>query len=107
METRGSFGKALRLARARKSLSQEDFSIVSSRTYVSMLEREKTSPTLEKLEALCQLLDIHPATLVALSYLMGSKQPKAAADKLSKQISEELKELESLRKLLNKNGIYL
>ncbi|MEI1199550.1 helix-turn-helix transcriptional regulator, partial [Pseudomonas aeruginosa] len=53
MEVRDSFGKALRLVRQRRGLAQEDFSLVSSRTFVSMLERGATSPTLEKLDSLC------------------------------------------------------
>ncbi|MDC3822933.1 helix-turn-helix transcriptional regulator [Pseudomonas aeruginosa] len=65
MEVRDSFGKALRLVRQRRGLTQEDFSLVSSRTFVSMLERGTTSPTLEKLDSLCTVLDIHPVTLLA------------------------------------------
>lgn len=63
MEVRDSFGKALRLVRQRRGLAQEDFSLVSSRTFVSMLERGATSPTLEKLDSLCTVLDTHPVTL--------------------------------------------
>ena len=43
MEVRDSFGKALRFVRHRRGLAQEDFSLVSSRTFVSMLERGATS----------------------------------------------------------------
>lgn len=49
-------------------MTQEDFSITSSRTYVSMLERGVRSPTLSKIGELAETLGIHPLTLVALAY---------------------------------------
>ena len=62
------FGMALRLARKARSKTQEDFSITSSRTYVSMLERGERSPTLAKINELSETLEIHPLTLLALAY---------------------------------------
>lgn len=54
--------------RAVRGLSQEQFDVVSGRTYLSALERGLKIPTLGKIEALAQVLEIHPATLVALCY---------------------------------------
>ncbi|HGO9799687.1 helix-turn-helix domain-containing protein [Pseudomonas aeruginosa] len=93
METRERFGKALRLARLRKNLPQEAFAVVSSRTFVSMLERGKTSPTIEKLEELCSVLDVHPATLVALTYLPDGQDKERSAKELLQLITRELHQL--------------
>lgn len=92
MEVRNSFSKALRLVRHRQGLTQEDFSMVSSRTYVSMLERAATSPTLEKLDDLCKVLDVHPVTLLAITYLLGAEAP-ADRELLLKRVGNELQSL--------------
>jgi len=69
MELKEAFGASLRHVRHQKGLTQEDFSIVSSRTNVSLLERGATNPTLEKLEELCQVLDVHPVSLLSACYM--------------------------------------
>jgi len=63
-----SFPDAIRLIRQARGLSQEAFSDVSSRTYLSSLERGLKSPTLKKMEELCSVLDIHPLTLFFVLY---------------------------------------
>jgi transcriptional regulator with XRE-family HTH domain len=63
-----NIASALKVARTAKELTQEDFALVSSRTYLSTLERGMKSPTLNKLEDLAQVLEIHPLTLMALAY---------------------------------------
>lgn len=65
-----SFGKALKKARVAKKLTQEDFSDVSSRTYMSSLERGIKSPTIEKLDSLAKQMKFHPVTLLTLTYLI-------------------------------------
>jgi transcriptional regulator with XRE-family HTH domain len=50
---RYSLAKALKTVRKARGLSQEAFSDVSSRTYMSTLERDLKSPTLSKLAELC------------------------------------------------------
>lgn len=69
MEPKQAFGQALKALRASKHLTQEDFSQVSSRTYLSTLERGLKSPTLEKVGSLAAVLDVHPMTLLAYTYL--------------------------------------
>ncbi len=59
---------ALKAARAARGLTQEDFGLVSSRTYLSTLERGIQSPTLAKIEQLAQTLKVHPLTLLTLAY---------------------------------------
>ncbi len=69
MKTKLAFGKSLKKLRTAKGMTQEDFSIVSSRTYISMLERGQKSPTLEKIETLAKELQVHPLSLLCLTYL--------------------------------------
>lgn len=87
MDIKQSFGKALRIARKSKSLSQEDFSDTSSRTYLSSLERGLKSPTLEKIDGLAGKMGIHPMTLLTLTYL--AKDGDADLSNLLKLIEDE------------------
>ena len=68
-------------------MSQEAFSDVSSRTYMSTLERNLKSPTLHKLTELCEVMEIHPLTLLTLAYV-GDNTRKA--DQLLAQVRQEL-----------------
>ena len=69
METKIAFGLALKKIRKDKGLTQEDFGDVSSRTYLSTLERGMKSITLEKLNSLAQVLGVHPLSLLLLTYM--------------------------------------
>lgn len=82
------FGNALRRARAATSKTQEDFDGVSSRTYVSTLERNGKSPTLQKVDSLAQVLELHPLTLLTLAYCDSDKA--GSLEKLQAQIQREL-----------------
>ena len=68
-------------------MSQEAFSDVSSRTYMSTLERDLKSPTLNKLAELCEVMEIHPLTLLMLAYAGDSTRK---ADELLAQVRQEL-----------------
>lgn len=57
-----------------RGLSQEAFSEVSSRTYMSLLERDLKSPTLNKLAELCEVMNVHPLTLLTLAHAVDSTQ---------------------------------
>lgn len=92
MDSRQGFGKSLKIIRAAKGLTQEDFSSVSSRTYLSTLERGLKSPTLDKIEDLCETLAVHPLSLLVLTYL--NTQKKMKLDSLLKKIEIEVKELQ-------------
>lgn len=87
MTAKYSFATALKTVRKARGLSQEAFSDVSSRTYMSTLERDLKSPTLKKLEELCEVLEVHPLTLLTLAYAEGSAQQ---ADQLLTQVRQEL-----------------
>lgn len=49
-------------------IPQEAFDTVSSRTYVSILERGVNVPTLTKIDALVRVLGLHPLTVLTLAY---------------------------------------
>lgn len=81
------FGAGLQLARKSRGLTQEDFSIVSSRTYLSSLERGMKSPTISKLEELASVIGVHPLSLLALAYHPSTEQDCL---ELCEQITTEL-----------------
>jgi transcriptional regulator with XRE-family HTH domain len=70
MDMRQAFGRALKARRLKRQLTQEDFSDVSSRTYLSTLERGMKCPTLDKVVELASVLGVHPLTLIAESFLV-------------------------------------
>jgi transcriptional regulator with XRE-family HTH domain len=88
MEGKQAFGEALRRARKRRKISQEEFSETSSRTYLSTLERGLKSPTLEKIEAISSVLELHPLALLASYYLI--KDPSSSPADLLNLINAEL-----------------
>lgn len=61
---------ALKARRLDWGLTQEDFSDMSSRTYLSTLERGQKCPTLEKVVELASVLQIPSLTLIAESFLV-------------------------------------
>ncbi|MBU2122938.1 MAG: helix-turn-helix domain-containing protein [Gammaproteobacteria bacterium] len=82
---------ALKAARAARGLTQEDFGVVSSRTYLSTLERGIQSPTLAKIEQLAQTLKVHPLTLLTMAYA-ESATPEDV-QKIQSLVSREVSEL--------------
>lgn len=85
--TENSLGKALKAIRKARGLSQEAFSGVSSRTYLSSLERGVKNPTLYKINELCQVMQVHPLTLLALAYADGEV---TELDKVLEQVRQEV-----------------
>ena len=87
MKAKSSLPTALKTIRKARGLSQEAFSDVSSRTYLSSLERGLKSPTMSKLDELCEVMGVHPLTLLTLAYAGdgGSK-----TDGLLTQVKREL-----------------
>ncbi|HBT2927564.1 TPA: helix-turn-helix transcriptional regulator [Klebsiella pneumoniae] len=86
MAAKHSLAAAIRTVRKARGLSQEAFSDVSSRTYMSTLERDLKSPTLHKLTELCEVMEVHPLTLLTLAYA-GDDTNKA--DELLAQVRQE------------------
>jgi transcriptional regulator with XRE-family HTH domain len=87
MAAKNNLAAALKTVRKARGLSQEAFSEVSSRTYLSSLERGLKSPTLSKLGELCEVMDVHPLTLLTLAYA-GDGMRKA--DQLLARVRQEL-----------------
>ncbi len=88
MSNKKSFGIALKKARISKKLTQEAFSEVSSRTYISSVERGLKSITLEKLEEISSVLNIHPLTLMFLAYVNSNQN--VSITELNNLINEQL-----------------
>ncbi|WP_186172341.1 helix-turn-helix domain-containing protein [Burkholderia gladioli] len=98
MAAKNSLATAIRTVRKARGLSQEAFSDVSSRTYLSSLERDQKSPTMHKLTELCEVMEVHPLTLLTLAY--AGLNP-LNADQLLAQVQRELKEIVAASKLEN------
>ncbi|WP_407213586.1 helix-turn-helix domain-containing protein [Enterobacter sichuanensis] len=88
MAAKNSLAAAIRTVRKARGLSQEAFSNVSSRTYMSTLERDLKSPTIQKLADLCEVMEVHPLTLLTLAYAGDSTR---GADELLAQVRQELR----------------
>ena len=72
-------------------MQQEQFDVVSSRTYISALERGLKQPTVAKVDALAGVLGLHPLTLLTLSYI--NEQSAAEARRLLERVQVEVDEL--------------
>ncbi|MDQ7743173.1 MULTISPECIES: helix-turn-helix domain-containing protein [Hydrogenophaga] len=87
MAAKHTLSEALKTIRKARGLSQEAFSNVSSRTYMSSLERDLKSPTLNKLAELCEVMEVHPLTLLTLAYAGDDTR---RAERLLAQVRQEL-----------------
>lgn len=88
------FGRALHRVRTGRGMTQEDFSVVSSRTYISSLERGMKSPTLEKIDQIAQNMGVHPLTLIALAY---AENDEVQAEALLAETRNELGKMSAPR----------
>lgn len=87
MAAKHTLSEALKTIRKARGLSQEAFSNVSSRTYMSSLERDLKSPTLNKLTELCEVMEVHPLTLLTLAYAGDDTR---RAEQLLARVRQEL-----------------
>lgn len=90
MPTKAAFAAVLKTIRKARGLSQKNLAQVSSRTYVSKLERGQSSPTLEMMMTLSPALELNPLTLVAIT--MGAETGKSIRS-LINCVEEEISEL--------------
>jgi transcriptional regulator with XRE-family HTH domain len=90
MDIKEAFATALKQARTASRLTQEDFSNLSSRTYVSTLERGLKNPTLDKIEDLASVMGIHPLTLITLAYMIerNDTDPKELFRVVTKELGQ-------------------
>ncbi|MBX9348500.1 helix-turn-helix domain-containing protein [Chromobacterium vaccinii] len=88
MSLRDGLAHALRTARRAKGVSQEALDTVSSRTYISSLERGLKNPTIEKLDEIASAINIHPLALLTFAYVRSGKH--ASISTLIKEIEEQV-----------------
>lgn len=88
MDLKQSFGVALRQLRNKRNLSQEDFSDISSRTYMSSLERGLKSPTIDKIQQISDVLEIHPVSIMVATYLAAN--PGTTIEALFERVKSDL-----------------
>lgn len=93
MELLKQFGSGLHRARKSRGLTQEDFSVVSSRTYMSSLERGMKAPTITKVDEIAEVIGVHPLTLLASAYMPVGP---AERQKLCARVLAELQSIDSL-----------
>jgi transcriptional regulator with XRE-family HTH domain len=86
------FGTGLQRARKSRNLTQEDFSEVSSRTYLSTLERGIKAPTITKIDEIATVIGVHPLSLIAYAYLPSCP---AELDQFLRQIAAEVTSFDS------------
>jgi transcriptional regulator with XRE-family HTH domain len=88
MELKQAFGSALRALRIRGGLTQEDFALVSSRTFMSSLERGMKGATLEKIDDLAGTIGVHPVSVIVACYL--KKDPGVSLEDILEQVRSDL-----------------
>ena len=91
MNLRQSLATAIRTVRKNKGLTQEDFGVISSRTYLSSLERGLKSPTVDKLEEIAEVLGMHPATILLMAYAIQT--PPSERDSFINEVAGQAKSL--------------
>lgn len=75
MSLKTAFASVLKTMRSSRGLTQEHLLDATSRTYLSKLERAQSSPTLNKLDAISQTLELSPLALIALTHSTESHTP--------------------------------
>jgi len=91
MKIQKALGLAIKEIRLSKQLTQEFFSDVSSRTYLSVLETGKKRPSVEKIDDLANAMGVHPLTILTLAYLITNEE--MSLDDLQGKVSNEFREL--------------
>lgn len=80
---------AVRAVRKARGLPQEAFDQLSSRTYLSAIERGIRQPTVRKVDEFAEVMNVHPLTILALSY----KTEGESINSLLSKVFDELHEL--------------
>ncbi len=89
MELIDAVGQALRNARLRNGFTQEDFGSISSRTYISSLERGMKAVTVNKLTLIADMMGVHPLSILAEGFLL---QSGGSLDELFARVRAEISE---------------
>lgn len=96
MDLKQVFGNIFTRSRKRAGLVQEDFEPITSRSYISALERGKYSISMDKLNDLSKLIGMHPVSMMFQTYLVYDE--KISALELISIIMEDLKKVEDLKR---------
>lgn len=93
MDSRDSLAAVLRVLRRARERKTEHFSEGINPTHIANLENGKVSVTLQTLEAVANVLNVKPVTLLVLATALRNDLPN---DSVLREIELELKELVSL-----------
>lgn len=93
MDSRDSLAAVLRVLRRARERKAEHFSEGINPTHIANLENGKVSVTLHTLEAVANVLDIKPVTLLVLATALRND---VSSDSVLREIELELKEVASL-----------
>jgi transcriptional regulator with XRE-family HTH domain len=85
-----ALGAVLRDYRVKRNIAQEGMG--PSQSYISNLEAGRWSPSLDKIEQMSAVLDVHPATIILAGYL--KLECHSQPEELLERIRSELKELD-------------
>ncbi|MGY2337681.1 helix-turn-helix domain-containing protein [Pseudomonas sp. SDO5532_S415] len=99
MSVKNAVAVVLKAMRKTRGLSQKNLAEVSSRTYVSKLERGQSSPTLEMMSTLSSPLGLSPLGLVALTLATETGQSIRSLINLVESEVEELAQAGVLKEL--------
>lgn len=87
------FAAVLRTVRAVRGFSQQDLGDAGDRKHLWLMEKAKSSPTLNKFEELSQALQFDPVTILALCV---SQRDEVSPAEVIKRVQKELAEFERL-----------
>lgn len=91
MEFDKALGMAIRDVRISLGFSQEYFSDISSRTYVSVLENGRKQAKISKINELSNAMGVHPLTVLTLAYLLADD--KNTISDIHQRVAKELSTL--------------
>lgn len=98
MKIRSGLADAIKAIRHLRCLSQEDFSGVSSRTYLSSLERRLKSPTVDKVCEIAEFLVISPAALLLVAQSLEEGTGTTSIDDACAEAKELLASLDAAKR---------
>jgi len=98
MKIRSGLADAIKAIRHLRCLSQEDFSGVSSRTYLSSLERRLKSPTVDKVCEIAEVLVISPAALLLVAQSLEEGTGTTSIDDACAEAKELLASLDAAKR---------
>lgn len=87
-----ALGLAVRMVRLSKGLTQEFFSVISSRTHISRLENGRKKPFVVTINDLAKAMGVHPLTVLTQAYLIVN--PDINLEELHKLVQNEISKID-------------